>query len=1120
MKDQYYILISKLDRFIRKYYKNQLIKGAIYSLSLLLLFFLAINIIEYFGQFSTAVRTSLVLFYFVVGLFVIGKFIMIPVFKLIKIGKQISHEQAAEIIGKHFPEVSDKLLNTLQLHKLSESQQMKSDLLNASIDQKVKELKPIPFQSAIDFRVNKKYLKYPIIPVILIAAIIIISPGMITEPSNRLVNYNTHFEKKLPYTVTILNDVLEAVQHDDFILNVEIEGEEIPAEVFVQTGNNTIIKPVRESAVRLKYRFVNVQEDIPFRIMTDQYKSESYVLDVLPKPVILDFEISLDYPGYTGKKDETIRNNGDLMVPAGTGVQWNFSAKNTDNISLTFSGKKEVLEQENSAYFSFNDRFYNSTSYTIKSANKYLENRDSLTYSLQVIPDLYPVIVVEEYQDSLYDSRLYFRGTIKDDYGFNLLTFNTVDKEKALFDSDTLEIIRGVNPQQYYHYFDITALDLKPGQALEYYFEVWDNDRVNGSKSTKSQVMTYVVPTMKEIETAKENSNEEIKDKMDETLKEVKELEKEIEKVSKKLVDKKELSWEDREQVKQLMEKQKNLQNKLEEIKKENVEKSLKEQQYKEIDEQIIEKQKKLEEMFENLLENEEFKELFEQIEEMMDELNKEDINEMLEKMKFSNEELEEMLDRNLELFKQLEFEQKLDETIDKLNDLAEKQENLSKETEDKKQDSEELLKEQEKLNEEFKDVQEDMEQLDKMNKELEDSSEFDKMEEQQQEISEDMQNSSENLQNNKSKKASQSQKNASQKMKKMAQQMEQMQQEMIQQSMGEDVDALRDILENLIQISFDQEDLMDRVGEVNIDDPKYTSLIQEQNKLEDDLQMVKDSLVALSKRQIMIEPFVTKEINDINNNIGKSIEFLNNRRPKQAAASQQFVMTSVNNLALMLSETLNQMMQMMAMQGNSSCKNPGSTPKPGQGKSSIKSLRQLQEQLNKQMEMMKSGQQKDGKKPGSKSSSMSQGMSEQLARTAAQQEYIRNELRKLADQMEKEGEFGNSKELKRIMQEMEQTETDIVNKMITQETLMRQKQILTRLLKSEKAEMEREKEEKRESTEAKNQRFRNPDEIFKYKKVRSTEVELLETVPPSLKPFYKNKVNQYFFNFEELLEQ
>jgi len=379
------------------------------------------------------------------------------------------------------------------------------------------------------------------------------------------------------------------------------------------------------------------------------------------------------------------------------------------------------------------------------------------------------------------------------------------------------------------------------------------------------------------------------------------------------------------------------------------------------------------------------------------------------------------------------------------------------------------------------------------------------------------MDESMEQMEDSKRKKASESQKKAAGQMEQMAKSMAQMQQQMIQEGMAEDVDALRDILENLIQLSFDQEALIDKVNETKLNDPRYTSLAQDQNKIKDDLKMVEDSLFALSKRQIMIEPFITKEISSINKNIEHTLTSLNNRQPQQATGRQQFVMTSVNNLALMLSETLNQMMSAMSM-ASSSCKNPGQS-NPNQGQNSVKSMRQLQEQLNKQIEQLK-GQQQEGKEKNGKLGQGESSMSEQLARSAAQQEYIRNELRKMAEQLDKEGEYGASKELKRLSEEMEKTETDLVNKMLTEETLMRQRQILTRLLKSEKAELEREKEEKRESAEGKNVFLRNPEELFKYKKVQNSEVELLQPVPASLTPFYKNKVNQYFFNFEELLEQ
>ena len=59
MENSYDILISKLDEFIRKFYKNQLIKGLIYAISLVAIFFIIVNLLEYFGHFDMLTRSIL-----------------------------------------------------------------------------------------------------------------------------------------------------------------------------------------------------------------------------------------------------------------------------------------------------------------------------------------------------------------------------------------------------------------------------------------------------------------------------------------------------------------------------------------------------------------------------------------------------------------------------------------------------------------------------------------------------------------------------------------------------------------------------------------------------------------------------------------------------------------------------------------------------------------------------------------------------------------------------------------------------------------------------------------------------------------------------------------------------
>src|SRR5687768_3097467 len=115
MGSNYQALIAKLDEFIRRYYLNQLIRGTLYALGGVVVFFLALALLEHFGRFSTLSRTFLFYSFIVFTSFILVRFIIIPLGKLYRLGNVISYEQAAQIIGVHFSNVQDKLINVLQL---------------------------------------------------------------------------------------------------------------------------------------------------------------------------------------------------------------------------------------------------------------------------------------------------------------------------------------------------------------------------------------------------------------------------------------------------------------------------------------------------------------------------------------------------------------------------------------------------------------------------------------------------------------------------------------------------------------------------------------------------------------------------------------------------------------------------------------------------------------------------------------------------------------------------------------------------------------------------------------------------------------------------------------------
>jgi hypothetical protein len=1116
MVDGYQILIRKLDEFIRKYYRNQLLKGMLLFVAIFLVSFLLVNGLEYYGHFGIVPRTILFYIFLLTSIAVFYHFILTPLLKIRKIGKIISREQASEIIGQHFSEIQDKLLNTLQLEKLYESGGENLDLLKAGIDQKIERLKPIPFTTAIDFSKNRSFLKYTLPPVFILLLFFFISPSFLIKPSERIIFHRKIFAEEMPFNILILNKNLDAFQQEDFTLKIKVTGEQLPDEVFIESEGNSY-RLAKENRLIFSYTFKTLQKSKTFRLVAGKYKTEEYTIKVFPKPVILNFSTEIHYPSYLNRKADLFENTGDLIIPEGTSVNWRFFTKDVEIIQMKFAGEVKSGIKKNGNIFEYERAFSKNQTYVIKATNEFVLKPDSLSFTITVIPDLIPSINVNQANDTLLPSRLYFQGVIKDDYGFSKLTFNysvitTDDVTAKEAKSENLPFNNNVNQQVFYYSVDIKQLEINPGEEIQYFFEVCDNDAIHGGKCSRSGIFTYKALTPEEIDKLASQKEQDITKTLESALNESRQVQKQINELNRKLTEKTTLTWQDKKQIEDLLQKEKNIKEALEKAQTENIQKNNFEEQYNHLDSAVIEKQNQLNELFNQVM-DEEMKKMLEELKNLLDKIDKNQVTEMLEKMKMSNKDIEKQLDRSLEMFKQLEFDKELTETIEKLKKLSDDQKALSEKTEKTTENKEQIKEEQKEIEKQFEEIKKKMDDLEEQNKNLEEPNQFPNTDEKQNEIGHDLEQSQQSIEQNERKKAAESQKKASKGMNSMAQQLEDMKNERDSEQAAEDYEMLRQILENLIRISFNQEDLMDKTKKINRNDPKYLNLIKEQNDIKDDMSLVEDSLNQLAKRQIMIKPLITREVSAINRNMNETVKSMNDRNVQIAASKQQYIMTSVNNLALMLDESLKKMEIEMQGQckgsGKSSCNKPG-----GKGKKSIKSMRQMQEQLNKQMEALK-GELESQKKQsqGQKGSSGNKQMSEKLARLAAEQEAIRNEMRKYQDQLNEQGIKPNG-QLNDAMLKMEQTEKDLVNKRILQETLNRQQEILTRLLESEKAELQREQEKRRQSTEAKNQKISNPSSKFQYNIQKTSTMEMLKSELPSYNYFYRNKINSYFLKF------
>lgn len=1126
------ILLQKIDDFRKKLYLKSVYKGLILFIILVFSAFVVFNVLEYYGNFNTLVRGFFFFSFITIALFATVKYLAIPSYQYFNKHKKLNDLKTAELMGKDFPTVQDKLVNYLQLLQQSNN----SALALEAIKQKNSELKTVPFLQAIKLDDVFKYLKYSALPIALLLGIFLVSPSIFSEGSTRIINYNKTFVAAAPFSFEIKNKNLKTFQNEDFSLEVALKGSAFPENLYVEyLGRKIKLEPKGDNLYT--HTFKNIQENLTFSLEGSGYSSQDYMLQVIQKPILNGFSVSLEYPSYIHKKSESLENVGNLSVPEGTIVAWKLNAKQTDTAVFTFG--TEVYKKDKSlmnSEFSISKKILKSTDYTVTLLKSGVDKNSQVHFNIEVIKDLPPSIFAEAVSDTVLYKDINIGGNIKDDYGFSRLSivYSITDEQNKSTTPRSIEIPIDLKnyAQNFYYGWNIDTLHIKPGHKLSYYLQVWDNDGVKGAKSAKTNTYELHMPDQKDLDKQIQNTVEQTEDRLDNSMSKATELQKEFEKLQNKIRGKKNLDWQDKKAIEDYIKKHDALKEDIQKLSELNKNLNEKQEKFKEEDLRIAEKAEKLQDLIQNIM-DEETKKLWEDLQKMMQEKNKDaDIQELLNKIDEKDESIEKELDRAMEFYKQLQFDRKLEENINKLQELAKEQKELSEKSNDKNADPNTLEKQQEQLNKQFEEVKKDLQEMKDINKSLENKHDLNELDQMEKDVEKEMKDAKEELSQGDKKDAQKKQKDASSKMQEMSDKMQKMKQSEEQEQHSENMDDLRQILENLLKLSFDQEELMKNLKAVNKSDPKYLQYGQEQLKLRDDAKIIEDSLFALSKRVPEIESFINKEVTSMKNYIEESSKLIKRREPYYAGAKQQAAMTSMNNLALMLDDVLRSMQDKQQQMnqdskggGGGSCKKPGAGKGPGK-KGKKPSPGQMQDQLNKQMQDMMGG------KSGTK-------MSEQLAKMAAQQEKIRRALQELENMRKgqgkeggkageggkkpgeegkegesgKNGNSGSGGDADKMMKEMEKIEEEIVNKRISPELIKRQKELTTRLLDFEKAVREREMEEKRESNFGQELDRPVPPSLLKYFSEKNKVTEMIRTVPPNLNPYYKKKVNDFFEN-------
>lgn len=1097
---------EKINAFRRRYYINLLVRGLLITLTIVGLYFLLVTLLEFTLWFSSIFRFLILLSFFAVLGYCVYRYLRDPLrFWVAK--KGMGNEQSARLIGTLFPEVKDQLLNLLQVAGL----QHKSSLAHASVLQKAARFEPFRFDQAIRIGENKKYLQYFFIPVVLFLFFFIINRSIITQSTHRIVHFNRAFAPQAPFQFVVENPSLTAFRNEDFTIRLSLAGNALPENVYIISGAQRFKMRAVEIG-RFDYTFEKIQESRIIKFEASSYYSSPVEIQVADRPELTQLSIELAFPKYLQRKSELLANAGALEVPEGTVITWHARTAHANKAQLQFANKEpEPMQLVDDQLFTLKKRVVEPDSYELLLQNETSSNKERIFYAITVIKDQHPQLVVNHLRDSVFYQQILLGGLVTDDYGISELRvqFHVKDERRNEIMKKSINIpVTSNQPQQSFFYnWQLDSLKLRPGDQLEYFLQVWDNDGVNGRKSTRSASYTFFIPDKEQLAADISRSQAKTEQILQESASKAEHLRKEVEEANQKLKGKQSLDWQERKRLEEILEQRKNLDQLILEMTEQNKLLNQKKDAFSDQNERIRQKAEQIQKLMNELL-DEETRKLIEELQKLLREnADATDIQKLMDKFNRNSKNLENELERTLALFKQLQLEFKIDQLIkalqqdtqsqqqllEKTNELekAEKSKMESQEKEELKRQSEELAREQERLNENFKKTSENQEELNKLAKELNSNEHLPGKEESEQ-VDKLQKESKENLQQNAPSKAKQPQQKAIQKMQEMQQKLEDSQNSMMMEMDMKNIESLRQIIHGLIKLSFDQEGLIKQFAELQVNDPRFNSLAQRQLKLKDDVKVLEDSLLALSKQDEMMGSFITREINELNDHLNKTIEANRERRRQPAATEMQFSMTSINNLALMLDSHFDMLMQMMAnARPSMKSKQKGKQP----------NLSQLQQQLNNRIEQLKNSG-KEGRQ-----------LSEELAQMAAEQERIRRALQEMQEKMKQNGSELPGGD---ITEKMEETELDLVNKQLTDRLIQRQKEILTRLLEAEKSMREQDMDEERKAETAKDYEKQIPKALEDYLRLKEKEVELLKTMPPKLYPFYKKEVGNYFKRLRE----
>ncbi|MCL3780189.1 hypothetical protein EMN47_07265 [Prolixibacteraceae bacterium JC049] len=1073
-----------LNKTNKRFYLKMAFTRLLWMLLIGICLFVILLLTEYVYYFPVDIKQVAVLFtLLLMGLFTVIN-IGFPLLKAFGVIKGLSNEKLNEIIIKKHPELKDYILNTLELDNISK----KNELIEASIQQKMSLINNVNISESVDFSGFKQlYLRLLFITIGVIVVFLFDINGL-SDATSRLKNYDVEYFPPAPYSVELLTSKLEVEKGTDLQVRFAVTGKKIPESLFIKIGAN-FFQADQKNDTLFNYLFKSVNSAFDFTVTDKKFESESYNVNVLKRPQIIHLKTTVIPPAYTGLKKRVQNDNGNVDIPVGSVLEWNVQSIDNDDLRLVIN-KDTIPVKSVDREFKVRRKIKEDSRYFFLLSNEHFKDVKDVDYQVKTIVDQFPEIELVQMRDSMQYTTFFFKGEVADDYGFSKLEFH-VNWE----DGDSvyqLPFDKRLTPQKFYFAHDFNGYK-QYAQSLEYYFEIWDNDGINGAKKSISQVYQFHFPSQQDLFDRENEGHEKLEDLAQKSSKAIDNIRKGLQNIQQKSVDKNLSDWERSQMLENVVQQKEQLENFMQQMQQENEQMNNFSNSFEEQDQELMKKQQEINELIKEVF-SDEIQKLLEEFNKLLNDFDQKKFNDLSQKMDKAMEDFQQRMDRNLEMLRKLQIERKIKRITDELDQMAFDEQKRSEEDLNLRKEGAEEMADMKSHEEHFESLMNELDKVNELNSKLENKMplNFDK---EKQQIRQNFQQLKKDINSKKRRNYKKNLSKNSDKLSELSSKLQQAVSKNKMQKLKVNLAALRLLLDDLVKMSFFQEDIYKQTERMSNSDPLAKGIKSNQKRLETHFEIMKDSIYALAKRSAQVHSAVNDDMVEIDYNLEKAMDEMEEGRFYSARINGRNIITSTNNIALMFDEIIKQLEQQMAnsMPGDQQCENPSDKP------SAMPNLKSAQDAFKQQLQNMINEMKTSGK---------SGKLNRQLGQALSQQEIMQNMIEKMMQGSEVGSEARQA--LKQVDQMLEQNKVDLMRYNLNNQLIRRQNAIFNKLLKAEKSEMEREVDKERKSNNVKDYRLSNPAEFFDPKGKNEEELFINNKSRINLKDFYKRKYIEY----------